>query len=81
MPFEYDTLFDAGPALPGGYRMIKNGKTILVTEKGKIKKTSPEPQESKYQSALSRAKNTNERVAALNEYYLTIKNLVLQITI
>jgi len=75
MPFEYDTLYDGGALSPGGYRIIKNGKTILVSGKGKIKKTSPEPQESKYQSALSRAKNTNERVAALNEYYLTIKNL------
>ena len=31
LPFEYDTLYDGGALSPGGYRIIKNGKTILVS--------------------------------------------------
>lgn len=75
MPFEYDTLYDGGTIVPGGYRIIKKGQQILIDSKGKIKKSGPEPQESKYQSAIIRANNSDERANAILEYYVALKQL------
>lgn len=87
IPLVYDYLYGFSEGWSG---VTKNGKSGFVNKSGKmlefykstissstlpIKKASPEPQESKYQSALSKANNSKERAAAINEYYFAIKQL------
>ncbi|MFT3844306.1 MAG: WG repeat-containing protein [Lacibacter sp.] len=68
VPFDYDSVFAGGKQAPGGYQLKKTGSAILVNAKGEIIPGGPEPYETKFQKALSLARNSQERCEALMNF-------------
>jgi hypothetical protein len=66
--FEYDSVYSGGNRAPNGYQLKKAGNAILVDAKGRILQSGPEPYETSFQTALSNARDSKERAAALMNF-------------